>query len=209
MSSTEKAPTHSEGLFTHNDLYWRAVSALLAKSTARVLALNDAKQRQQPPNGFLAHGSNRIAGALPLITVEDLWDRPLRTVQDGYFEISDDHYIGLGDCHPYGRSPSPEERQASLAAGIAPIHISISKLDFVRHYDLFYPEHLTPGERLHTTIYPVDPTEQQYQLPHDWPEDQPYLEAVSLGSAGGPIVDPSQHSNLARVYNALGSITTL
>lgn len=200
----EKAPSAPEGLFTHSDLYWRAVSALLAKSTARVLAIRQAIQ-QGEPTAFLKHGGNSVSGALPLITLEDRCRRPLKTLQGGSFEVTDDHYLGLGDCHPYRRSLSPEELQAELAAGVAPIHIAVRLLDFERHYDLFYPDKLKPGERLHTTIYPVDPNKRQYQLPDNWPEGQPFLTEASLGYTES-IEQPHQHANLSRVYSALGSV---
>jgi len=204
MSSAEKAPTTSEGLFTCADLYWRAMCALLAKSTARILTIQQAVEQGQSA-AFLSVGGNSVSGALPFVThVNDL-GQVLRTLRGGHFEVSDEHYMGLGDCHPYGRSPSPEERQAALAAGIAPIHISVKRQDFQRHYDLFYPDKLEPGERLHTTIYPVDPTEMQYQLPDGWPEGQPYLTTVSLGH-GGPVEQLHNDANLSRVYSALGGI---
>lgn len=205
MSSAEKAPSISEGLFTCADLYWRAMSALLAKSTARVLSIQQATE-QGRPLGFLDFGGNTVRGSLPLITLEDDFRRPVKTVPNGTFAVSDDHYIGLGDYHSYGRSPSLKERQASLAAGTAPIHISVKRYDFERHYDLFYPDKLEPGERLHSTIYPVNPIEQQYQLPDGWPAGQPLLTEVSLGYSNPPIDQPHQHENLSHVYNALGSI---
>lgn len=204
MSSAEKAPSTSEGLFTCADLYWRAMSALLAKSTARILSIQQAVQQGESAI-FLELGGNMVSGTLPFVTREDDFGRAVQTLRNGSFEISDDHYIGLGDNHPYRRSPSPEERQAALAAGIAPIHIKVNANDFTRHYDVFYPDQLEPGERLHTTIYPVDPTEQQYQLPGGWPENQPYVTTVSLGHSW-PIEQPHQDANLPRVYSALGSI---
>ena len=204
MSSIEKAPSTPEGLFTCADLYWRAASALLAKSTARVLAIQQATE-QGRPHAFLNIGGNTVRGTLPLITLEDIFGHSVKTLHNGSFEVSDDHYLGIGDHHPYGRSPSPKERQAALAMGVAPIHISVKKYDFERHYDLFYPDKLEPGERLHTTIYPVNPAEQQYQLPEGWPENQPYLTTVSLGYCES-IEQPHQQENISHVYRALGSI---
>ena len=205
MPYSEKTPSAPEDTFTCADLYWRATCALLAKSTARILTLQNRAQQGQLA-GFLAYGGNSASGTLAQVTREDDWRRPLQTMQGGNFTVSDDHYMGIGDYHPHSREKSPQERQSLLAAGIAPLHITISALGFVRHYDLFYPDQLRPRERLHATIYPVDPTELQYELPNDWPKEQPYLTEVSGGTRGGAIPFPDLHANLSRVYNTLGDV---
>lgn len=201
--SYEKEPSVTEGSFSCQDLYDRAAYLLLAHSTSRVLTLAQ-RERLGMMTGVLAEGGNGIIGHLPYVTRQHRWTNKHRdTVRYGGFEIRDQHYMESDDFRPLRHINSPQEQQRELALGIAALHININTRDYLQHYDIFYPEHLKPGERLHTTIMDVDPNELQYKTPADWPEGQPLLLKLYCGDNYDPIPDPSQDANLVRVYTAL------
>jgi hypothetical protein len=203
MSTHEKAPIVSEGAFSYLDLYTRATKILLRKSTDRLFMMRIRQQAGQNP-GLLAFGNNMAGGNLPRIKREDhFYRRPRDTISYGRFIISNGHLeINPGD-DPYVNIGTPLEQHELLVRNAAALHLLTSAPDFSGHYDLFYPEKLRPGQRLHSTIYPLDPTEQQYHTPQGWPQDQPVLYRVT-GSGHMPVSDLNSDFNIVQLYNALG-----